>query len=312
MKNTRVAIIAAVIVAAAVVTGVVAYAFRAVPDDRAEPGPATPAKAQFITIGTVGQDAEKELRLLQPTADYIASKLSNRDIKYSGKVVVAKDAANMVTLLKDQKVDVYFDSPLAATLVGNQAGSVQFLNRWKEGVESYRTLFVARNDSPINTLDDLVGKTVAFADPHSTSDYLLPKAYLLQRGFTVVEKGSERAGAITYSFTGDSDNTSAWVVEGKVDAGALSNIDFGRSPAGIMTQMKIIDRTFEVPQFTLSYRQDLNPVFVEKVKDILLDMNDDPKGLEIMKDYEGTTKYTVITDRDPLLSNMRSLAGFVG
>jgi phosphonate transport system substrate-binding protein len=267
---------------------------------------------QFITLGTVGQDAEKELRLLQPTANYLASKLSTRDIKYSGKVVVARDAADMVALLQGSKVDIYFDSSLAATLVGNQAGSVQFLNRWAEGVESYRTLFVARSDSPVNALGDLVGRTVAFEGPHSTAGYLLPKGYLLQKGFAVVEKESAQSDAIAYSFTGDSDNTSAWVVEGRADAGALSNIEYGRSPAAVRSQMKVIDRTFEVPQFTLSHRQDLNPVFVDRIKQILLDMNDEPEGIKIMKDHEGTTKYTVITERDPLLFNLSSVTVFLG
>jgi phosphonate transport system substrate-binding protein len=312
-----VATIAAAIISAAVVTGIAAYAFRAAPLEEGEPITTPPgtqpgAKTQFITLGTVGQDAEKELRLLQPTADYLASKLSTRDIKYSGKVVVARDAAEMVELLKNGKVDIYFDGSLAATLVGKQAGSVQFLNRWGGGVESYRTLFVARSDSPVNTLGDLAGKTMAFEDPHSTSGYLLPKAYLLQRGFAVVEGAGARSGAITYTFTGDSDNTSAWVVEGRVDAGALSNIEYGLSPAVIRTQLKIIDRTFEVPHFTLSYRQDLNPVFVEKIKRTLLDMDNDPVGIKIMKDYGGTTKYTVITERDPLLFNVSSLTGFLG
>lgn len=314
MNNTRVAMIAGAIISVAVLAGVLAYAFRAAPDEKNGKPEAVPpdVKTQFITLGTVGQDAEEELQLLQPTADYLASKLSTRDIKYTGKVVVARDAAEMVALLEDRKVDIYFDSSLAATLVGEQAGSVQFLNRWGGGVESYRTLFVARTDSPVNTLGDLVGRTVAFDDSHSTSGYLLPKAYLLQKGFTVVEKGSGQGGTIAYSFTGDSGNTAVWVVEGRVDAGALSNIDFGRSPAGIRTQLKIIDRTFEVPQFTVSHRQDLNLVFVDEIKQILLDMNDDAEGIRIMQDYGGTTKYTVVTERDPLLFNMASLTGFLG
>lgn len=312
VKNTRMAVITGAIIAAATVAGIVAYASSAGTvrtDEPVKPG----AKTQFITLGTVGEDAEKQARLLQPTADYIASKLSTKDNQYSGKVVIARNTGDMVSLLKDRKVDLYFDGPLAATLVGREAGSVQFLVRWKEGVESYRTVFIARNDSPIETLDDLAGKTIAFEGPGSTSGFLLPRAYLIQNGLAVAEKGSEHDGnAVTYSFTGGNDSTYVWVVEGRADAGASSNIELGQAPLGIRSQLKVIESTFEVAQYTVSYRPDMNPVLVQELKQILLDMNNDRKGMEILKNYESTSKYTIISERDPLITNMSSLLGLLG
>lgn len=70
-----------------------------------------------ISIGTVSEDAVKQIRTFQPTADYIAEKLSTGQVRYEGKVVVAKTIDNISDLLKEQKVDLFFDSPFAAAIV---------------------------------------------------------------------------------------------------------------------------------------------------------------------------------------------------
>ena len=48
--------------------------------------------------------------------------------------------------------------------------------------ETYRSYLIVRRDSPIDRLDQLRGKTVAYTDPDSNTGCLLPRYLLFQRG----------------------------------------------------------------------------------------------------------------------------------
>ncbi|NJD77015.1 MAG: phosphate/phosphite/phosphonate ABC transporter substrate-binding protein [Candidatus Methanoperedens sp.] len=248
---------------------------------------------EIISIGTIGDDAVRKIELFQPTADYIAEKLSDNKTTYKGKVIIAKTLDNLSDLLKEQKVDLFVESPLTAAVIANKSGSVPFLRRWKNGIGYYYSVFIVRKNSSISTADDLVGKTVIFEDPASTSGYLLPKAYLRQKGYSLNQPAGENS--IGFVFSGNDDNTPIWVIEGKADAGVMSDIDFKKLPDTQKSELRIIDRTTDLPRHIVSRRSDLDPVMVEKIRQILLDMDKDPVGIGIMNDFEKTKKYDEIT-----------------
>ncbi len=263
--------------------------------------------ANTISIGYVDDDAVKQIKRFQPHADYIAAKLSTNETIYEGKVIIVKSMENMTDLLKEQKVDIYMESPYTASLVAKRSGSVPFLRRWKDGVEKYHSIFIVKNGSSINTLDDFIGKTIVFEDPGSTSGYFLPKAYLIQKGYNLSQEGGRNI--ISYIFSGEDENTPVWVVEGKADIGAISNIDFETYPKSLKERLKIIERTFDVPRHVVSHRSGLDPVLVQKIKQILMDMDKDPQGIDILKNFQNTTKYDEIS-RDEL-SNTSSMVELI-
>lgn len=268
-----------------------------------------------ISIGTVGRDATKFIKRFQPTADHIAAKLSDEENKYKGKVIIAKTVDDMIDLLKEQKLDLYMESPFTTAFVAEKSGAVPFLRRWKQGVAEYHTVFFVKKESNINALDDFIGKTIAFEAPESTSGYLLPKSYLLQKGFKVVPKGpnvssaGENSPTITYVFSGEDENTALWVVEGKADIGAFSNIDFEgeETPEALKNQLKVIDRTIDVPRHVVTHRSELDPVRVERIEQILMDMDKDPEGIEILKNFKNTKKYDEIPDKEELFSTINEM-----
>jgi phosphonate transport system substrate-binding protein len=285
-----------------------------------------------IRIGTVDVDAVKQIIKFQPTADYIAAKLSNNQTThYNGKVIITPTINDMINLLKEQKVDLYFESPFTIALVDKESGAVPFLLRWKEGVAQYHSIFIVKKNSPINTINDFVGKTIAFEAPESTSGYLLPKAYLVQKGFSLSGEATEsyltqgRAGGvlsggsnitnssidesignsnsnnntIRYVFAREDQNIPLWIVEGKADIGVISNVDIEQETyESVKSQLKIVDRTIDVPRHVVSHRSELDPVLVEKIKHMLVYMDKDQEGIKILKNFEETTKYEEIKNRD--------------
>jgi phosphonate transport system substrate-binding protein len=293
-----------------------------------------------IRIGTIGLDPAKHIKEYQPTADYIAEKLSNGTIKYKGQVIISPTIDDMIKLLKEQRIDLYFESPFTISLVDNKSGAVPFLLRWKEGVAQYHSIFIVKNNSSIETLNDFVGKTIAFEAPESTSGYLLPKAYLVQKGFNLIGESTESYLAqrepaiisdgletnsssidlsggnssndsnntIRYIFAREDENIPLWVVEGRADIGVISNVDLELDTYdSIKSQLEIVDRTIDVPRHVVSHRSDLEPALVDKIKNILLNMDEDPEGIKILRDFDSSTKYEEIKNKDQLFDPINNM-----
>jgi phosphonate transport system substrate-binding protein len=293
-----------------------------------------------IRIGTVDVDAVKQIMKFQPTADYIAAKISNETTQYKGQVIIPSTVNDMIKLLKEQRIDLYFESPFTIALVDNESGAVPFLLRWKEGVAQYHSIFIVKNNSSIKTLNDFVGKTIAFEAPESTSGYLLPKAYLVQKGFKLIGESTEsylvqgepviiskglntnsssidwpsRNGSnddnntIRYIFAREDQNIPLWIVEGKADIGVISNVDFEQETyENVKSQLKIVDRTIDVPRHVVSYRSELEPALVQKIKNILLNMDKDAEGIKILRNFENSIKYEEIKNKDQLFGPINNM-----
>ncbi len=245
-----------------------------------------------IIVGTDSYYAAKQLTEFQPLADYIASKLSDNGTRYEGRVIVVKTVDNVTGLLKEKKMDLYIASPFTVYLVSKKSGAIIFLRGWRDGVPQYHSLFVVRNDSSIRTPQDFLGKTMAFQTPESSSGYLLPKAHLLQKGLNLSQ--SDGKNSIKYIFTEEEEeNIVLWVIEGKADIAALSNLNFEKLKQSRKDELKVIDGTIDVPRLVVSYRPDIDPSLLEKIKQILLGMDRDPQGSSLAtrtKKYDEVSK----------------------
>ena len=292
-----------------------------------------------IRIGTVDVDAVTQMLKFQPTADYIAAKLSNETTQYKGQVIIPSTINDMIELLREQRIDLYFESPFTIALVGKESGAVPFLLRWKEGVTQYHSLFIVKNSSSIKTVNDFGGKTIAFEVPESTSGYLLPKAYLVQKGFKLIgqslesylahgepiiiskgpninssnidwssKDGSNDGNTIRYIFAREDHNIPLWVVEGKADIGVISNVDLEHETyESIKSQLKIVDRTIDVPRHMVSYRSELEPDLVYKINTILLNMDKEPEGIKILRNFDNSTKYEEMPNKDQLFGPINNM-----
>lgn len=256
----------------------------------------------YIRMGTISTDVGKMFQRYQPTADYIAEKLSTKDQKYKGKVVLGRDQAEMIQLLKDGEIDLYFDSPMVGYLVAEQAGSDALLRRWKQEVSEYHTVFIVNVNSTIGSILDLNGKRIGFESPDSTSGYLLPKAHMLSNGLKLSSQSNPNK--VQYLFTNEDENSALWVADGKIDCAAISNTDLEETPSSIARNLKVINRTANIPRNIVFASEDMNPGTAQRIKHILMDMENNPEGLEIMSGFKDTKKYDEIPEEEKLNENM--------
>ena len=257
-----------------------------------------------LIIGTVHRDAAKIIERFQPTANYLAKNLSDEQIEYYGKVVVTKSLDEMIELLNEQQIDLYFDSSLTSVVVSEKTDSVPFLIRWKENSESYHSIFFVENNSEIESLKDFKGKTIVFQSPESTSGYLLPLYHLKENEITVGENAD-----MNLAFSYDDENTPNWVLENKAEVGVVSNLDFKDFPEDMKPRLKIIEKTFDVPRQFVSYRSGLDSSTIQKITDTLLEMHQNAQGRQILDDFKHTAKYTKISD-EQILEQISKMAVF--
>jgi phosphonate transport system substrate-binding protein len=111
------------------------------------------------------------------------------DIKYAANYAATLNALDSGT------ADVAETGPFAAALGVNSDKADIILQRKAYGGWTYKSVVVTREDSDIESLSDLEGKTVAFADALSASGSLYPLYMLKDAGLSIPDEPGSPAGA---------------------------------------------------------------------------------------------------------------------
>ena len=280
--------------------------FLSVTSGPATAGQATgPVKVKSLTLGLVSGTSQKEIEAhFQNFIRYVTGKLgSNRETE--GKVVIVPTPLQMAKFIEEKKIDFYMESPYPTYLINKQGAAILLLRRWKSGMAEYRGLILGKKDSEVNRLEQLRGKMIAFEDPGSTSGYFLPKVLLLKKGFRLSEKprldakiGPQEIG---YVFASTNANVVNLVLSRQVAAGAFSDDDYGALDGTKKAEIIILAQTELFPRHLVSVRKDLNPLVKNRLKEVLLAMNQDDEGRSIMQQTDNTTKFDLLPGGEELV-----------
>jgi phosphonate transport system substrate-binding protein len=256
-------------------------------------------RAETISVGDISNKPAEKIGVFTPFVNYLARQLQPEGID-QGKVVVVRNIPEMANQIKEGKVDLFIDSPFPAMAVSRLANSKFLLRHWKRGVAEYRAIIFVKKDSGIGRLEDLKGKTIAFEEPDSTSTYFMPKLVMVQRGLKLALKkdpsspvGPDEVG---YLFVGDEPNAMFWVLRDKAAAGVMNNQNYLQEARGYSDSLRVIHETFSLPRQVVTYRSDLNPKLVAKVREVLLKMDQSEEGRKVLKDFQRTTKFDELPD----------------
>lgn len=227
-------------------------------------------------------------------ANYLAKQLQPEGIDQA-KVIVVKSIPEMANHLREGKVDLIIDSAFPILAASRLSGSKFLVRRWKRGLGDYHGVVFVQKDSGISRLEDLKGKIIAFEEPFSTITYFIPKLVMAQMGLKLVQKGSSSDSVgpneVGYVFVGDDPNILLAVLKSKVSAGVLNNQNYPKEARGYLDSLKVIYETFSLPRQIVSYRQDLDPKLVARIKEILIKMDQSEEGRKALQDFENTTKF---------------------
>lgn len=282
-----------VIVAVAAVAVVVAVVWRGTAVD--EPGSQVPVARTTLVIGSVSVDAEDDIEEYQPIADYLVKRLAGFGYT-AGEVVVAPTTTAMAELIRQGRIDLYVDSPFPTFAVDQLTRSVPLVNRWKSGVEKYRAVIYTLEDSGVASVGDLAGRVVAFDHANSTSGYFLPKAVLLEAGYTLREVAGPAAAVppteIGYYFAGKDGDLMDAVADGVAIAGAQNETELQEYVAEHGGRYRFLLTTPEVYRHVVTAAEHLDPTVREAVRDTLVKLHTHDEGRALLKAFKKTARFS--------------------
>lgn len=235
--------------------------------------PALASEAE-IRLGSVAMDVPAAMhKRLTPLTQYLSDTL--------GKPVSLKLSKNMpeaIRAVSKHSVDLAYLTPVAyirAHAMGNAKLVVKTVTK---GKASFKLMIVVRKDSPIKTVQELIGKNFAFGDA----------AALLQRA-TVVGAGLPLEKFASYKFLGHYDNIARAVMRREFDAGILKDtMAYKWQNKGL----RILYSSPDLPPYNIAASGQLDDATLEKVKQafLALDPNKPAHRLVIKaldKKYDG-------------------------
>ena len=262
---------------------------------------ALPAKAAddagVLVLGRISDDPKKHYEQLKPLLDYVVPRLADVGIR-EGRILMAKDPQQMASYLRRGRVDWVTETTGTAMLLRQRGGARTLALTERDGVSHYHSIFFARRDSGLSSLDDLRGHSIAFQRPSSTSAYFVPAAELLRRGFALEillspEDRIER-DAVGYLFAWSELNISTWVHKGLADVGVMSNLDWAnpqRMPPAFRDDLTVIGATADYPRAVEMVRDGLDPRVEARLREVLLDAAGDPDAGDALMRFFNTTRF---------------------
>jgi phosphonate transport system substrate-binding protein len=259
------------------------------------------AESDVLVLGRVSNNPAAHYDRLKPLLDYMVEHMADLGIR-EGRVLMAPDTAAMASYLRQGQVDWVTETAGAALGLIDLGRAEPVALSWRGGEQQYYSVFVARRDSGITSLDQLEGRTIGFQHPNSTSAYLVPAGELLDRNLSLAgllaPLDRPPADLVGYAFTGDEANSVAWVHQRLVDVAAISNQDYADLVAPVpdyASDLHIIDRSLDYPRALELVRQDLPPAIRERLLELLLAVGEDPDAEEALGNFFRTDRFTPVT-----------------
>ena len=97
------------------------------------------------------------------------------------------------------------------------------------------------------------------------------------------------------------------MIEKKVDIGAMSDINYHEMPDRLSAELRIVAETESVPRHLVSFRAGLDPAVADHVRLILIGMESDLEGQEIMSDFQDTARYSDIPQRETMIAGISEM-----
>ncbi len=211
-------------------------------------------------------------RRISPLADYLqtATGLTIRPVLVPTFARYRKQLAS--------GIDIGYENPYIYALASADHEVVAMAEKGKDN-DRFRGIIIVRSDSPVKTLAQLRGKTIAIVGFTSAGGYLSQKLTLQEHGLAVrkecrVEEApdNKQENVILAVYTGDAD-------AGFIRESALHRVDNYVPPAAI----RVLAATAWLPNWALSVRRSMPAEDREKITKALLELPPDSPVLKALK-----------------------------
>jgi phosphonate transport system substrate-binding protein len=170
-----------------------------------------------------------------------------------------------------------------------------------DGTTGYYSILTVKSDSPYQSLDDLKGKSVAFADPNSTSGYIVPMVSLTKAGIdpnkyfgqTSFSGGHEQS--VRAVLKGTYDACFTWTSEGDTFGNLRMMMDKGLLERD---QVRVVWKSDLIRNPLLAVRKDLPEQMKKDIAQMYLDMETENQEVLFLAAQGKVQRYVKVTHAD--------------
>ncbi|MBI5483931.1 MAG: phosphate/phosphite/phosphonate ABC transporter substrate-binding protein [Deltaproteobacteria bacterium] len=222
--------------------------------------PATAADKPVVRFGVIPRYNPLVMyKRYQPIMDYLTA-----ETPYRFELKISKDYPEAVRFLKQgvTQVSSLGDVTFAEANLAYQAVPIlKPLNG--DGTPFYRSAIIVRADSPLNSIKELRGRTMAFGSPHSTSGNLIPRYMLWDNGVHIQDlkrwENLQHHDAVAKS-----------ILKGQFDAGAVKDVVAQKYKSH---GLRILAWSAPIPAVPLVVRTDTPPDVVKTLTVALMKLD---------------------------------------
>ncbi len=236
----------------------------------------SPARTETLRLAvTPVLSPEASLPLYEGIVAYVADELG-----MSSKLILRANYSEVQAVIRDSRCDFAFVCTYPMVRAKREFGAEVLVVPVVDGVVSYNSYIIVRRDNPAENLLALRGKRFAASDTMSTSGWLYPAVWLLDRG----EVPETFFSKITYA--GSHDRAVMAVVEGDADGAAVHSTIYEQMSEEVRAATRVIDTSPPYGSPPVVAPPGLDPGLSSRVKSILLGMHEDERGRAVLAKLE--------------------------
>ena len=229
-----------------------------------------------IRIGLVPErDIFAQRKRFVALTDYLA-----RELEHPVEIVTAAAYQDILQDFDRQAIDAAFLGSFVTILAADRERVRVVARPVLPGeVSTYQGVIIVPDDSPIQRIEDLRGKSLALVKT-TFAGHLFPFAELQRAGML------ETPPVVKHRWVGTHDEVALMVAEGRADAGALKSLrldDYERQPGS--KRFRRLASSKEAPENALVVRAGLDESMVSRLCDTLLTMKDSDSGRQALETF---------------------------
>jgi phosphonate transport system substrate-binding protein len=240
---------------------------------------------RFALPSSLGHDVEARAHQLQSWLQQTLQK--------DAEVIVAPTYEHLARELLSGRVDAAWAPPFVCARI--EAMGVRVLVRGiRNGASVYRAALVCRAEDPL-TFEALTGKTAAWSDRDSVGGFLLPMAFLREKGFDPNRLFAKQ------DFVGNYRKALEAVKDGLADvtsvfaaverAGTAPETGIGVIWPEQPGAFRVLAWTDEAPNDGVAVSMSASPSLVSELERALLSLHQGPAGLKVISDCFRAEKF---------------------
>ncbi|MDX1520011.1 MAG: phosphate/phosphite/phosphonate ABC transporter substrate-binding protein [Anaerolineae bacterium] len=255
-------------------------------------GPEFDPNAPPLILAFIPQEnPEKLIGDIETITQYLEAELG-----FPVKGFVSQDHAAAVEALRNGEADISFMGALPYVLAHDQVGAEVILGEVYRGSPIYHGRIFVHRDSGIETLEDLRGKSIAFADPISESGFLYPLELFVEAGLLERDQDPQQFFSAVY-FAGGYQQAIQAVANGYADAAGASQFSDLLLAPEQLEEVIWIAESDPIPSHAVITRSNLEPERAEAFKQAMLKLNE-PEYRHLLQHVYSPDGYIEVTHDD--------------